>query len=244
MGLFLIALAAFVLLASDFHSRKSNRAADAPAAQKIFKVAILQYSSQMTLEEGVKGMVDAMAEHGFVDGENLRIQHYNAEADLPTVNTIAKEITDGRFDLILTVSTPALQAVANANKTGKTKHVFGLVSDPYGTGVGINRTNHMDHPAWMAGFGTMQPVVHSFEIARQMRPELKSVGVIWNAAEANSLATVVVARQFCKDHGIELLEVTVDNSSGVFEAANSLVARGAEALWIGGDNTVLAAADS
>ncbi len=134
--------------------------------------------------------------------------------------------------------------MANANKDGKTKHVFALVSDPYGAGVGINRSNHLDHPRSLAGFGTMQPVERSFKLARQMRPELKSVGVVWNAAEANSEANVKVARKVCQGLGIELLEATVDNSSGVREAADSLVARGAEALWVGGDNTVLLAIDS
>ena len=44
--------------------------------------------------------------------------------------------------------------------------------------------------------------------------------------------------------GIELLEANVENSNSVLEAEDSLVARGAEALWIGGDVTVSVAADS
>jgi putative ABC transport system substrate-binding protein len=44
--------------------------------------------------------------------------------------------------------------------------------------------------------------------------------------------------------GIELLEANVDSSSAVFEAASSLVARGAQALWVSGDVTVLVATES
>ena len=40
------------------------------------------------------------------------------------------------------------------------------------------------------------------------------------------------------------MEANVDNSAGVFEAASSLVARGAQALWIPGDNTLAVAAES
>ena len=240
----MIASASAVLLLSDLRSRKSARAAKPSSAQKIFKIALLQHSSQTILGEGIRGMLDALANKGFVDGQNIQLQRYNAEGDLPTSVTIARDITDGRFDLILTVSTPSLQSVANANKEGKTKHVFALVTDPYAAGVGINRTNHLDHPRQLAGFGTMQPIETAFKLARQMRPELKSVGVAWNAAEANSEANLKVARKVCQEMHIELLEATVDNSSGVYEAANSLVSRGAEALWVPGDNTVLMAIDS
>jgi putative ABC transport system substrate-binding protein len=44
--------------------------------------------------------------------------------------------------------------------------------------------------------------------------------------------------------GIELLEANVENSNGVLEAEESLVGRGAEALWIGGDVTLSVAVDS
>ena len=77
-----------------------------------------------------------------------------------------------------------------------------------------------------------------------MFPGLTRVGVAWNPAEANSRAFVEKAREVCRTLGIELLEANVENSNSVLEAEDSLVARGAEALWIGGDVTVSVAADS
>jgi len=70
------------------------------------------------------------------------------------------------------------------------------------------------------------------------------VGVAWNPAEANSRAFTEKARETCKAMGIELLEANVENSNGVLEAEESLIARGVEALWIGGDVTVSVAVDS
>src|SRR5215470_2842447 len=77
-----------------------------------------------------------------------------------------------------------------------------------------------------------------------MFPGLKSVGVAWNPAEANSRAFTEKAREACRAMNIELLEANVENSNGVLEAEESLVARGAEALWIGGDVTVSVAVES
>jgi ABC-type uncharacterized transport system substrate-binding protein len=188
-------------------------------------------------------MLDGLAGRGFQEGEAIEVSRFNAEGDMPTLNAIAREASSGKFDMILTVSTPALQAVANANKAGKAIHVFALVTDPYAAGVGINPTNHLDHPRHIIGYGTFQPVFECFRLLDQCNPELKSIGVVWNPAESNSEANTKQARIICKDLGIQLEEATVDNSAGVAEAALSLISRGVDALWVGGDSTVLVAVE-
>ncbi len=242
LGIFLIMAAAAVLLLSDLGSRVRRTAAPKPG--RTMRVALLQHASQPILDQGREGMIAGLREKSWEQGRNLELKLYNAEGDNAVSQTIAKEMAGGGYDLLMTISTVSLQAVANANKTGGTPHVFALVSDPSVAGVGVSMTKPLDHPPHLAGFGTMQPILQAFKIAREMNPALKKVGVVWNAAEANSEAQVKVARKVSADLGIELMESTVDNSSGVAEAAGALVARGAEALWMGGDVTVMTAADS
>lgn len=237
LGLLLIAAASSVLLISDWKQRRA-------APGSVPHVAIFQHASQGIIDDGVRGMIDALAEKGFVESSTIEISRFNAENDVPTANAIAKEITTGPYDLILTATTLSLQTVANANAGVKKQHVFGLVSDPAGTGVGISRENPLDHPPYLTGLGTMQPVRETLELARQVFPALKRVGVAWNPAESNSEANVLIARDVCEELGIELLEANVENSSVVFEATGSLVSRGAEAIWVGGDVTVIVAIDS
>jgi ABC-type uncharacterized transport system substrate-binding protein len=146
--------------------------------------------------------------------------------------------------LILSVSTISLQTIANANKFGaKTPHVFGMVSDPFGAGVGIDRADHNAHPPYLTGYGSMAPVAHIFGVAREMRPELKSVGLAWNPAEANSRAQTELARQVCQGLRIELVEANAENSTATIEAVNSLIARNVEAIWLSGDVTISLASD-
>ena len=236
LGIFLIALSAGILLLSDWNRRGDSR-------QVIPRIAILQHASQPVLDEGIHGILQGLAEGGFKDGETVAIQRFNAENDTPTENAIAREVTDGRFDLILTASTLSLQAVASANRAGRTKHVFGLVLDPFSAGVGISREEPLNHPKHLVGYGSMLPVGEAFRIAKQLLPSLFTVGVVWNPAESNSQASTRKAREASVGLGIRLLEATVDNSSGVVEAAGSLISRGVQALWVGGDVTVLVALD-
>lgn len=241
LGLALILGAAALLLVSDLGSRKSS--ASTPGRGKAVKVSLMQPASQAVLDDAVRGVVDALADRGFVDGRTMELKKSNAEGDAATAAAIARDMANGDSDLLLTVSTLALQAVANANKVARKPHVFGVVSDPWAAGVGITRGNPLGHPAWLAGFGTMQPVEPAFEMAREMKPDLRRVGVVWNAAEANSEAQVVVAREVCAKLGIELVEATIDSSAGVGEAAAALVARGVEAIFLPGDVMVMVGAD-
>ena len=234
------------MLYTDLGSRKSSRrqpgAADVP--DKVLRVALVQHASITALEDGATGIIEALAERGYQDGGRLQLKRYNAEADIGTANAIAKEVTSGGYDLIVSVSTISLQTIANANKFGaKTPHVFGLVSDPFGAGVGIDATNHAIHPPYLTGYGSMAPVASIFRIAREMRPELKSVGLAWNPAEANSQAQTKIARKVCEELGIQLVEANAENSTAAIEAVNSLIARDVEAIWISGDITISLASD-
>jgi len=236
LGILLIAATSSLLLFSDMSGRRVRT----PMAH----VAILQHASQAILEEGVEGMLAALSENGFVDGQNISIQRFNAENDLPTANAIAKQLVSGEYDLVLTASTLSMQTVANANQSTRVPHVFTLVADPYRAGVGVTDDTPEGHPPYLTGVGSFLPVDSALQMAKQMLPGLKTVGLPWNAAESNSESFTIAARKAAEELGLELLEANVENSSAVLEAASSLVARGAQALFVTGDVTVLVATDS
>jgi ABC-type uncharacterized transport system substrate-binding protein len=235
LGLLLISGAAAVLLATDV--KRSGSSA-------MPRIGILQHASVPVLDDGVRGVLDGLSANGYRDGETARITLFNAQGEIATANAIAREMTDGRFDLIITSSTPSLQAVANANKAGRTMHVFSLVADPYVAGVGLDPANPLGHPRHLVGQGILFPVSEVFGTARRMLPSLKTVGVAWDPAQANSRRFVEDARIVCKELGITLLEAQVENTAGVREAIQSLIDRGAQAIWVGGDITVSSAIDT
>lgn len=234
LGLALIAAASSILLVSD-RGRRS-----APA-NTTFRLAIVKHADTPVLDDGVRGVVDGLAARGYRDGDRLTIDRFNAQGDMTTGIAIARQVTTASYDLIVTSSTPSLQAVANNNRDARARHVFTLVADPFSAGVGLDRDDPLKHPPYMAGQSSMPPVDKAFRLARQMLPGLKRVGVVWNPSESNSRTAMEVARKIIGELGITLLEATVDNAAGVSEATGSLLARGVQALWIGADNTVISA---
>ena len=133
LGISLIVLTSGVLLLSDL--------GQTPARRSIARIAILQHVSSPVLDDGITGMIQGLAEHGFTKGTTAVIDRYNAEADMAVGNAIARQIVSGDYDLVMTSSTPSMQAVANANRDGQVLHVFGVVADPFSAGSSDRATD-------------------------------------------------------------------------------------------------------
>src|SRR6187399_2619172 len=128
LGFFLIGLTSAILLLADRGHRKSG-------GGTALRIAIVQHASTQVLDDGVRGVLDGLAARGFREGETLAVERFNAQGDMPTGIAIAKQAVSGGYDLVITSSTPSMQALANNNKDGQVKHLFTLVADPFAAGV-------------------------------------------------------------------------------------------------------------
>lgn len=239
LGLLLIAAASALLLFSDLDRREGGGRRS--PRRELPQLAILQWTSTDLLDSTVAGIVEGLRQQGYEDGRTATIRFFNAASDIAAANLMAKEATSGAFDMVLTASTLTLQTVAAANRERMVTHIFGGVTDPYGAGVGITGPAPDQHPPYMAGVGTFQPVDAAIRIAHQMNPDLKRLGVVWNPSEDNSEACVRKARETCRSLGMELVEANAGNSSEVAESARSLLGRQVQAIWVGGDTVAMAA---
>jgi ABC-type uncharacterized transport system substrate-binding protein len=233
----LILAASAVLLFSDMDQRQQTT----KSQQDDFpKIAILQIASTPLLDMHVAGIMDRLQARGYAAPGNSNIRRYNPQGDFSTANTIAREIVNGPFEMVITSSTVALQVFSKANQQIGKWHVFGAVTDPFGTGVGISGPEPDQHPPYMTGVGTFQPVEAAFRILHEINPTIRKVGVVWNPGEQCSEACLLIARTISAELGIELIEAIAANTSEVSEATRSLLARGVEAIWVGGDTVASA----
>ena len=236
----LILGASALLLFSDLEQRRDEK--QGTAEKQCPSIAIMQIRSTPLLDSHVSGIMSRLAELGFVSSDKSNIRIFNPQGDLGTANAIARDLANGPWDIVITSSTLSLQTFAKANQSVKKLHVFGAVTDPVGTGSGITGPGADQHPPYMAGIGTFQPVKRAFEVARELNPAIKKIGVVWNPGEQCSEACLREARQICEKLGIELVEAIATNTSEVSEAARSLLSKGVEAIWIGGDTVATASA--
>ncbi len=201
----------------------------------LYTIAIFQFSTS-PYSVAVDGVVDALKEAGYIDGENCRLQFENAQGDFSTAQSIAQKLVNDKVDLIITSTTPCLQVTAMENKT--IPHVFGTVTDPFRMGIAESPEEHQPN---LTGIGTFQPVEETIYLINEIMPEIDNIGVIWNSAEACSEACTELMRKVTGELDLILTEVTVTNSSEVLTAAQSLVERKVDLIFVSGDNTVSAA---
>jgi putative ABC transport system substrate-binding protein len=127
-------------------------------------------------------LAQGLAELGWVEGRNLRIDVRWTAGNLDLANRYAKEVVSLQPDVIFTESTPPTAAVQRETRT--IPIVIQGVSDPIGSGFidGLARPGGN-----ITGLGWMEPTMGAkwLELLRDMVPDLKSVAAIFNPQTAS-----------------------------------------------------------
>lgn len=236
--LVVIALAG-VIVGCGSNSSSSSSSSSSPSASadtsKAYKIGITQIVTHPALDAAVAGFKAALAEKGF---SNITYDMQNAEGDMSTTASIAQKFAAEGLDLILGVATPTTQAVVKADKT--TPIVFTAVTDPLGARLVYDPAAP---EANVTGVSDLQPVEPILALAKQFNPDAKSVGIVYNAGESNSVYIVEAANKAAANMGLKIVEATASNSSEVQAAAKSLVGR-VDAVAVIGDNTAVTALEA
>lgn len=206
-------------------------------AGKVFRVGVTQIVSHPVLDAQRNAFVDEMKKEGFEDGKNVRYDVQIAQNDATLSKTIAEKFVADRVDLIFTLSTPSMQAAVRAARDSGIPVLFVAVTDPVSAGVlpTVERPSGTN----VTGVYNFDPVEAQMELARELRPGLKTLGVIYNAGESNSVANVKLLKGVTQKFGWSLIEATVTSTADVRTAAQSLVGR-VDAAYMPTDNTVMA----
>lgn len=189
---------------------------------------IVEHPALDALRQGVK---DELADQGY------KVQYHDhiAQGSIATANLIAKQILGEQPDVVVGIATPTAQACAQTIRD--IPIVFAAVTDPVGAGL----VQSLEKPGGnITGTSDLSPIDRQLELILEFLPQLKTLGVIYNSGEVNSVTLVRILVEEAKKRGIQVEEATVSNSAGVFQAAKSLIGR-SDAIYIPTDNTVVSA---
>lgn len=73
----------------------------------VIKIGVIQLVEHSALDANYKGFVDGLAEAGYIDGENIKIDYNNAQGEQANCVTIAQKFVTGKSDLIFAREPPA-----------------------------------------------------------------------------------------------------------------------------------------
>lgn len=206
--------------------------AEAPKTDTV-KIGIIQIVEHPALDSARKGFLDALAEKGYTQGQNLVVDYQNAQGEQANLQTIAKKFVQEKSNLVLAIATPS--AVAMANETTEIPILITAVTDP--VSAKLVKSNAKPDTN-VTGTTDMNPVADQLKLIKEVVPTAKKVGIIYNSSEVNSQVQVDIADKAAPGLGLELVKVTVTASSEVMQAAQSMRGR-VDAIYIPTDNMVV-----
>jgi putative ABC transport system substrate-binding protein len=199
--------------------------------KETYSIGIIQLVEHVALDSAREGFIDALKDNGYVDGQNITIDVQNAQGDQSNLSTISDRFVSNKADLILGIATPAVQSIAG--KTSKIP-ILGTAVTDY---VVAKLADSNEAPGGnVSGTTDMNPVKEQIDLLVKLVPDAKTVGVLYNSSEDNSILQAKMAKEAVETIGISYVEVTVTNTNEVQQATQSIVDK-CDAIYIPTDNT-------
>ena len=218
----------FILMLAVSCGKKAEdkgKAASADAgSEKTYKIGIMQIISHPALDNARQGFEDAFKEAGL----KVDFDRQDAQGEVSTANVIANKFVSDKVDLIFSIATPTTQAAVNATSTIPV--VFSAVTDPKSAGLlKENVTGSSDR---------VDNIGEQLDILKQLNPNAKKIGILFNSSEQNSLTQVEAIKKSAAEKGIEVIEQSVTSPSEITQALGVLLPK-VDALYIPTDNLVV-----
>ena len=219
--IFLIIIPFAIILAFIFNdmSRPAN-----------LKIGVLQLVEHDALDEARKGFVDGLAEYGLVDGENISIDYENAQGEQSNCCLLTNKLINKKSDLILSIATPAAQALANATKD--IPILITAITSPQA--AGLVETNEKPNTN-VTGTSDLAPVKKQIGLIKDLMPSAKKIGILFCSNEANSEYQAGLAVSEIEKLGLQSQIFTVSQSSEVAQVVQSMVGN-VDAIYTPTDN--------
>ncbi|WP_127129560.1 ABC transporter substrate-binding protein [Georgenia sp. SYP-B2076] len=229
-------LASSLLLAACGTDTSGDSSPKAAGKEGAVEIGITQIVSHPSLDAAREGFKEALADGGYVEGEDVTYDEQNAQGDQATATSIASKFaTDGK-DLVLAIATPTAQAAAQA--ITDTPIVITAVTDPVEAGL----VDSLEKPGGnITGTSDKNPVEEQLGLLKELRPDAKTVGIVYSSGEVNSQVQVDMAKEAAKSLGLEIEVATITTSGEVQQAAQSL---DVDAFYVPTDNAVVSALES
>jgi len=199
-------------------------------------VGVLQLVEHGSLNAAYEGFKEGLAEAGYTEGENLTIEYQNAQNSQDNLKSMSERLVNASPDLLLGIATPA--AVSLANETTDTPIVVTAVTDL----VGAKLADSNEEPGRnITGTSDMVPIEQQINLLLSIVPDAKTIGIMYNAGEANSKIQADLAEEALKAAGVDVKVLTANTTNDVQQVTTSL-AKDVDGIYVPTDNTFASAA--
>jgi ABC-type uncharacterized transport system substrate-binding protein len=222
----LILVASAVLL---FTGREGPRGP--AAASRTWKLGLATYSESTVLEETIDGFRRGLEAAGLVERHDYTTTYRNAQGDIATLSALVDEFNSDETSLVVSFSTPALQAALR--RLDRKPLVFATVLDPFAAGAGKSDS---DHRRSVTGVYLAFPYEAMARTVRYVLPRARRAGTLFTPGEVNSVVSRERFEAALESEGLELLSLPINGPTEVSDAALALCQPGVDVVCQISDN--------
>lgn len=229
-----VSLLSAVLFGCGGDKAPTEQKTETPAATADAKtVAITAIVEHPSLDAVRKGAIEALAQEGYKEGQNLTVNFQSAQGNMGTAGQIAKQFAADNPDAIIAIATPSAQAVVSATTTVPV--VFSAVTEP----VEAKLVSKLDGSGTnVTGASDVLPLEPQVVLIKELLPNVKNIGFVYSPGEVNSTVTLKNLKAIAQTQGVTIVEAPAQKSSDIAMAAQSLVGK-VDMIYTSTDNNVV-----
>lgn len=203
--------------------------------EKVYKISILQLTEHDALDKAANGIIAALEDEGWVEGEDYELELSNAQGDQANLKAIADSFVAAESDIIFAIATPAAQTLAI---TTETIPILGTAITDYELAKLVESNEEPGRN--VSGTSDMNPVAEQIELAVELLPDMKTLGIIYNSSEVNSEIQAGIAEEAAKELGLDVEIATISNLNDLQQVGGSLM-RKVDLVYVPTDNLIASA---
>ena len=232
------ALSALALTGCSSSSGASSAAGGSSAASAsgtVYKVGIVNYVDDASLNQIVASVEARLDEVGAERGVTFNYKDYysNAQADQSNLNQIGADLVADDVDVIVAVATPTASTMLAAVEDTDIPVIYSAVTDPVGAGF-----DGLDN---ITGTSDALDTNAIMNLIVAVNPDITQIGLLYDLGQDSSTQAIADAKAFCDANGISYIEKNGTNTAEVQMAVEALAASGVKVVFTPTDNTIMTA---
>ena len=188
------------------------------------KIGITQIVEHQSLDDVRQGVIDSLKANDYGE-DKVEISYKNAQGDFGTAQIIAQEFKN-TSDIVVAISTPSAQAAVNNIKDKPI--FFAAITNPESAGVLAEN---------VTGVSDRSPVKKQVELIKEILPETKKIGIVYNTSEQNSFYLTDEFKKEAEKNGYEVVIKGITNVNEIASALDTILPE-IDVLYTTIDNTI------
>ena len=231
-SLAILATAALLAGCSTSTSNSTTASTSSTSKEEVYTIGLAQIVDHPSLNTIREAMLDELEELGYTDGDTIIVNYQNAANKTSNLDSIMSGYEADGVNAIVAIATPT--ALAAQNYADSIPVIFSAVSDPVGAGL----VESIEAPGGnITGTSDEVQVDQIVDLMLELSPDIKTVGVLYNAGEANSVSNIQRFKEYAESKGLTVVEKTGTDNTTMQQAAVEL-ANSVDAMFSPNDNTV------